>query len=318
MRVNNIVVTLLAAMLVIAACEREESAPRDTRPALDRSPATTPAQELPAADTTTPAAAGRQPGQPGGAASGPSSGAASGGGSASAGTPSEGAGRPPRSGAAAPSRPASTQPAARAQQPPPASQDDGATVLQRASSAYANIRSLKADFVMQYTNPLLRQQTTSRGTLYQRRPDRIALRFTDPAGDVILSDGQFYWIYYPSVDAQQVIRCPTSEGGEQGVDLQAQFVGDPVRRFRYTLHGQESVGGRSAHVLTLEPRERVEYRALKVWLDTRDSLARRFEITEQNNTVRRFDLSDFEVNVGIPDATFRFTPPANARIVSCS
>jgi outer membrane lipoprotein-sorting protein len=215
--------------------------------------------------------------------------------------------------------PAPAPPAAEPKPEPqsPAGQDDGAAVLQRASAAYEKVRSLKANFVMQYTNPLLRQQTTSRGTLYQRRPDRIALRFSDPEGDVILSDGAFYWIYYPSIDAKQVIRCPTSEGGEQGVDLQAQFVGDPVRRFRYTLHGQESVGGRSADVLTLEPRERTDYRALKVWLDTRDSLARRFEITEHNGTVRRFELSGFEVNPGIPDATFRFTPPADARVVSC-
>ena len=187
--------------------------------------------------------------------------------------------------------------------------------LQRASAAYAGLRSMKADFVMQLNNPLLRQQTTSRGTLYQRRPDRIALRFSDPAGDMIIGDGEYFWIYTPSLDSLQVIQSPASGGGDQAVDLQAQFLGDPVRRFRHTLHGQESVAGRAAHVLTLEPRERAEYKTLKVWLDTRDALARRFEITEHNGTVRRFDLNNFEANPNIPDATFRFTPPRGARIV---
>jgi outer membrane lipoprotein carrier protein len=198
-----------------------------------------------------------------------------------------------------------------------AQQDDGAAILKRAADAYANVRSMKADFVMQFNNPLLRQQTTSRGTLYQRRPDRIALRFSDPAGDVLLSDGESFWVYYPSIDAKQVIRCAAAASGDQGVDLQAQFVGDPVRRFRFTHHGQESVAGRTAEVLTLEPRERAEYRTLKVWLDTRDALARRFEITEHNGSVRRFELSSFEVNPTIPDATFRFSPPEGAQIVSC-
>jgi hypothetical protein len=43
---------------------------------------------------------------------------------------------------------------------------------------------MQAGFVMRFDNPLLRQQTTSRGTLYQQQPDRFALRFTDPDGDV--------------------------------------------------------------------------------------------------------------------------------------
>jgi outer membrane lipoprotein carrier protein len=177
------------------------------------------------------------------------------------------------------------------------------------------VRSLRADFVMNFDNPLLRQTTTSRGTIHQRQPDRIALRFTDPDGDVILGDGQFFWVYYPSVNAQQVIRSPAAASGETGVNLQAQFVGDPVERFRYELHGTETVAGRAAHVLTLVPRERADYRSLKVWVDSRDGLVRRFEITEHNGNMRRFDLSNLQVNPTIPESVFRFTPPAGARIV---
>jgi outer membrane lipoprotein carrier protein len=177
------------------------------------------------------------------------------------------------------------------------------------------VRSMRADFVMQFTNPLLRQQTTSRGTLYQQRPDRIALRFAEPAGDVILSDGEYFYIFQPSVDPKQATRSPASAGGG-GVDLQAQFIGNPVERFSYTLHGRETVAGREAHAMTLVPRERAEYRSLKVWFDTRDALARRFEITEHNGSVRRFDLSGLQVNPSIPADVFRFTPPADVRIVN--
>ncbi|MBR9990815.1 MAG: outer-membrane lipoprotein carrier protein LolA [Gemmatimonadetes bacterium] len=207
------------------------------------------------------------------------------------------------------------QPSAPARDIPAEQQDDGADVLRRAGAAYGNVRSMQASFVMQFDNPLLRQQTTSRGTLYQQRPDRIALRFTDPDGDVILSDGQHFYVYQPSIDANQATQSPASPGGGGGVDLQAQFIGNPTERFRYTLHGRESVGGRPADVMTLTPRERAEYRSLKVWFDTRDALARRFEITEHNGSVRRFDLSGLRINTDIPPATFRFTPPASVRVV---
>jgi outer membrane lipoprotein carrier protein len=193
---------------------------------------------------------------------------------------------------------------------------DAATVLLGASAAYESVRSLRADFVMHRVIPALRQTITSRGTLYQRSPDRVALRFTDPEGDLILGDGEHFWVYYPSVNADQYMRQPAAEAGRSGVDLQAQFVGNPVERFDATLHGTESVGGRPAHVLTLVPRQRAEYRSLKVWLDTRDSLARQFEIVEHNGTTRRFELDNLQTNVTIPDATFRFTPPPGARNIT--
>lgn len=197
-----------------------------------------------------------------------------------------------------------------------ATSNDAAAILRRASAAYEDVRTMRASFVMNREIPALRQTITSRGTLYQQSPDRIALQFTDPDGDVILSDGQYFWVYYPSVNADQVIRSPAAAGSRSGVDLQAQFVGNPVDRFEATLHGTESVGGRQTNVLTLVPRQRAEYRSLKVWLDTRDSLARRFEIVEHNGSMRRFDLNDLRTNVTIPASTFQFTPPPGARIIT--
>jgi outer membrane lipoprotein-sorting protein len=191
----------------------------------------------------------------------------------------------------------------------------GARILQQASEVYAGIRTMQADFTMVTENPLLRTAVTSRGTLYQHRPDRIALRFTDPAGDVIVGDGTHFWIYYPSTDARQVIRSPADAGGSGGVDLQAQFLGDPVRRFEHTLHETETVRGRENQVMTLVPREQLGYARLRVWIDTQDRLVRRFEITEHNGAVRMMDLENLRTNVSISDDVFRFLPPADARII---
>lgn len=226
--------------------------------------------------------------------------------------PPERAEQPRRSEPAPP--PAAATPA-RAPETGPGQQDEGARVLRAAAAVYENIRSMQADFTMFVENPLLRSKTTSRGTLYQRRPDRILLRFSEPAGDIIVGDGTYFWIYYPSSDPQQVFRAPASQAGQGGVDLQAQFVGDPVTRFDYTLHAQESVAGRPAHVLTLRPKSGADYASLKVWIDARDSLVRRFEITEHNSAVRRFDLDGLQTNVTLNDALFRFTPPAGVRVV---
>jgi outer membrane lipoprotein-sorting protein len=197
-------------------------------------------------------------------------------------------------------------------EPPP---QDIETLLRRTASVYGNIRAMQAQFAMLTENPLLGSRVESRGTLFQRRPDRILLRFTQPAGDIVLADGRYFWIYYPSVDPNQVIRSPATEGAAGGVDLQAQFVGDPVTRFRHTARGREAVNGRDAAVVSLVPHEDLGYRQLDVWIDTQDHLVRKFRITEHNGITRLIELSDVELNPALTDDLFRFVPPAGVRVV---
>ena len=191
---------------------------------------------------------------------------------------------------------------------------DGAAVLRRAADAYAKIKSMRAQFVQRRENPLLNSTTVSRGTLYQRDPDRFALKFSDPAGDIIVGDGRYFWLYYPSADRRQVLRSPARQGAG-AVDLQSQFIGDPLTRFSHRYHGTETVGGRTVHVLTLTPRREAGYKTLKVWIDAGDFLARRFQITESSGALVEFQLTNVAINPVLGDEIFRFTPPEGATVI---
>jgi outer membrane lipoprotein carrier protein len=190
----------------------------------------------------------------------------------------------------------------------------GATVLRRAAAAYAKITSMRAQFMQRRENPLLGSTNISRGTLYQRDPDRFALKFSDPAGDIIVSDGQYFWLYYPSADRRQVLRS-TARQGAGAVDLQSQFIGDPLTRFSHQYHGTERLSGRTVHVLTLTPRRDAGYKTLKVWVDAGDYLVRRFQITEPSGAVVEFQLDNVRLNPKLGDDIFRFTPPAGATVI---
>lgn len=209
------------------------------------------------------------------------------------------------------SQPERTQPPTEPANP----QDEGARALRRASTAYEGINALQAEFTLVANNPLLRSTTTSRGTLFQKGTDKLLLRFSDPAGDILVSDGTYFWRYYPSDDPQQVIRMSASSNAGGAVDLRAQFVGDPVSRFQYTLEGREDVGGRATDVLTLVPKTDAGYRSMKVWVDARDGLVRQFEIEESNGVRRRFVLSGLRTNPTLSDELFRFTPPPGVRVI---
>ena len=191
---------------------------------------------------------------------------------------------------------------------------DANELLRRVEQTAAGVQTLEADFVQTLHVPLLNTDRTSTGKLYQRKPSHFLMRFTDPAGDVMVADGRYFWIYYPSSDRTQVIRTSIAEGGEQA-DFQRQFLSNATDRFVATLNGTETVAGRSTYALTLVPKRQSPYKVIRIWVDREDNLVRRFEMTEENDSVRRVELRNLKVNQPVSDALFTFTPPAGTQIV---
>jgi outer membrane lipoprotein carrier protein len=188
-----------------------------------------------------------------------------------------------------------------------------AEILRRTEARADGIRTLEADFVQSVRVPLLNQTQNSAGRLFQRKPDRFLMRFSQPAGDVMVADGRYFWLYYPSSDRTQVIRTSIAKGGGS-VDLQRQFIGNATARFVPTLNRSETVDGHDTHVLTLVPRQASPYRILRIWVDKRDFTVRRFETTEENESVRRVELRNIRVNQPIADNVFVFTPPRGTQV----
>lgn len=215
--------------------------------------------------------------------------------------------------------PAPPQPESLRAAPEPASRGEGPadaeSILERARRAYAQVRSLRAEFVQHVRVPLLGQEKTSRGRLYVARPDRLRMEFTDPAGDLLVADGQFLWLYTPSTDREQVIRQPLGAGGPT-VDVSQELLDRPQERFVATYLGRDDVAGRPAYVLSLVPKRPSSYRVLRVWIDAEDYLVRRFEAREENDTERRVELRNVAINPSLPATLFRFTPPEGTRVVT--
>jgi outer membrane lipoprotein carrier protein len=210
-------------------------------------------------------------------------------------------------------RPAGGTPAAPAQAEPAASPSDpAARALARVEGRYGDARSMSADFVQRLDVPLLGDVQVSRGRLYQRQPNRFAMHFTDPAGDVVIADGRHLWMYYPSSDPRQVMRTGLQGGAE--LDLMREFLTDTSARFRATHEGTETVSGRSTDRVRLVPRERAGYSSVVLWVDRENGTVHRIEISEANDTVRRLDLANVRLNPQIPDDRFRFEPPAGAQV----
>ena len=200
---------------------------------------------------------------------------------------------------------------------PALAQSPATAALDRAVSAWSSVKTLRASVEQTVVNPLTGRSMTSRGEVQQRRPGRFAVRFTDPAGDVIVSDGSTLWLYLPSTTPGQVIRSSLGKTGAASLDLTEQFLAQPRAKYDVNDAGADVVDGRATRALRLVPKagQQMPFVRAKVWIDDKDGLVRQFEATDRNGIPRKVKLSNVKLNAGVAESAFKFNVPKGARVV---
>jgi outer membrane lipoprotein carrier protein len=188
--------------------------------------------------------------------------------------------------------------------------------VDKAVAAWRNVKSLSGTFEQTLTNPLMRSTTMAKGTFAQQQPNKLAVRFTDPAGDAIVADGTNLWVFLQQAAPGQVIKRPMSDRMASPIDM-GQFLDAPGSKYEILGKGAESVGDRPAQAVGLIPKKGVDAPFVKatVWIDDADGLIRQFEVTESTGLVRRIRMTKLNVNPTIPASEFRFTVPKGIRVV---
>jgi len=199
-----------------------------------------------------------------------------------------------------------------------AAQDPGndpaaAALMDAASARYERTASFCSDFVQHLSVPLLGQEQSGRGRFCSQRPDRFALRFTDPPGDVVVGDGTWVWAYYPSMDAKQVLRFPAARA-PGGFDFHREFLEGWSAKYRVAPEGAETVAGHPTRRLRLVPRASTAYEAVVVWIEA-DGVLRQVRVEEENGSVRTVTLTSADMGGKPPASWFTFTPPRGAQII---
>ena len=205
--------------------------------------------------------------------------------------------------------------AALAAMPAAAAAQDAPAIVGRAARAYAAAGSLRADFEQRIEDSLI-GTFDSRGSLVQAGQAKLAMRFSDPAGDAIIIDGQQVWVYTPSTTPGQVIRMPLPAGPVYGFNVLSWILDRPAERYRMRFLRTDRVNGRAVDVVELIPTvPELPFSKAIVWLDRDDALPRRLEITERRGGTRTLTLSRVRVNESVPDRAFAFDVPSGVRVV---
>ena len=63
-------------------------------------------------------------------------------------------------------------------------------IMDRAVKAYADLRSVRAEFTQKITNPLTGTTASSQGVLVRKDPNLLSIKFTSPSGDRIAASSR--------------------------------------------------------------------------------------------------------------------------------
>lgn len=196
-----------------------------------------------------------------------------------------------------------------------AQEDQALAVLSEAETRYADVETLCADFVQTLSVPLLGTERRGTGRVCQGRPNLFGMRFDDPDGDLIVVDGLYAWVYFPSNDARTVLRT-SADRAAGGRDFHREFLQDPASKYRVAYEGEETVEGNVMHRIRMQPRLPSSYRTAVVWIEAGRSVLRRVRLEEENGSVRTIALSGVVFDVDPGSGWFEFSPPDGVLVMA--
>ena len=190
-----------------------------------------------------------------------------------------------------------------------------AAIATRAAEVYRGLSAFQADFQQVIEDSMLGELASS-GRLIQAGTGKLSMQFSDPKGDALVMDGQWLWVYTPSTAPGQVIKMPLPSGPTFGPNVLAWLLDDPVRRYRISFVGAETVNGTQTDMIALAPIDpSLPFVRAVLWVGRDDGLPHRVQVKEKSGARRTLSFTRLRPNAPVSAATFRFTVPSGVRVV---
>ena len=193
-------------------------------------------------------------------------------------------------------------------------QDKGLEVLNQAAVRYGAVKTLCADFTQHLYVPLLGSERTGTGRLCQAKPNLFAMRFDNPKGDLIVVDGMFAWVYFPSNDEKTVLKT-SADRSAGGRDFHREFLENSGAKYEITYESAEDVEEWSTHRLRMVPKRSMSFRFATIWIDRGAPVLRRIQMEEANGNVRTITMENVGFDADPGSDYFTFAPPSGALVM---
>ncbi|VAX09016.1 Outer membrane lipoprotein carrier protein LolA [hydrothermal vent metagenome] len=165
-----------------------------------------------------------------------------------------------------------------------------------------NLGTLQANFEQSVLDDTHSKATRFQGVLYLRRPGQFRWDYSEPYEQLIVADGNRIWVY--DSDLEQVSHS-SQEDTLKGTPAQLLSGTAPVEESFEVIDIGESQG---MEWVELIPRDK-ESQFIRILLAFMGKELRRMEMADQFGQITRFQFTDIQRNLELPDKLFEFEMP---------
>ena len=170
------------------------------------------------------------------------------------------------------------------------------------------LETYTADFEQRLYDEYGELLETANGTVAILRPGRFRWEYSEPAGQLVVSDGDRLWMY--DQDLEQVTVRPVDDTlrGTPAMLLSGQATLDETFEILRTFEKDE------LDWVALRPKDgSPEFASLQIGLD--EGVVRRMELVDSLGQMTRIDLWDVVTDAEPGDDLFAFEPPEGADVI---
>lgn len=188
------------------------------------------------------------------------------------------------------------------------SQDDitAQEIIQNVQSAYKDVADAKASYTQTIKYGKSKAETSS-GTLYIKKEKKYRI---ETPNQILVTDGSTSWSYSPS--KKRVVIDYYKETGNTFSPNKYLF--QYPENFYSDLEGTEKLSGKDVYVLSLKPRESGYVKSAKIWVGKDDWMIKKIYIVTDESTAT-YSVKNIQVNIGISNSKFTFTPPEGTEVI---
>jgi outer membrane lipoprotein carrier protein len=192
---------------------------------------------------------------------------------------------------------------------------DVKAVVAEVQKRYDGAADFRARFTQTMTSSALGRKTNSAGEVMFKKPGRMRWDYQKPERSSYITDGGgVLWLYEP--DDKQAFKQKLESSQLPAALSFLTGRGKLATEFDIVFAGKSPYGSPGDYLLSLSPKApQAQIKAILFVVDPRTFDVRESVITDGQGNVNDLVFVDIRVNTRVPDALFKFTPPAGTRVI---
>ena len=199
-------------------------------------------------------------------------------------------------------------------------------ILNKMEKAHQDLKSLKAEMVLERTNNQIGVTDSEFGQLLykpgeKKSKQKLRIDYTKPSKDILAVDGDNFVFYQPRINqAFKGMASKYSKGKQGGL---AQFITIALDGSLKSASGKYNIGfvkdemveGVMTSVLRLTPKSNDQFTSFDIWVNQQSGFPVRFSGAERNGDMTMVTLKNLQLNTNVPNNAFALDLPSGTKIV---